>query len=82
MTADESPKSADVYDSLSEPYLGAGHKAEALKYAGKAIEMLAADTEATEEFKQQIRERAERKIDELRKACPQPSAAIIGQSAM
>ena len=67
MNADEYPKSANVYDSLSDAYLAGGHKDEALKYAEKAIEMLAVDTQATEEFKQQIRESAERKIADLKK---------------
>lgn len=67
MNVDEYPKSANVYDSLSDAYLAAGNKAEALKYAEKAIEMLAVDTQATEEFKQQIRESAGRKIAELKK---------------
>ena len=67
MNVDEYPKSANTYDSLSDAYLADGNKEEALRYAEKAIEMLATDTQAPEEFKQQIRESAEGKIKQLKK---------------
>jgi tetratricopeptide (TPR) repeat protein len=59
------PRSANVYDSLSDGYLAMGNKEEALKYAQQAIEVLDKDTNATAEFKQLIRESAARKIKEL-----------------
>ena len=46
-------------------YLAMGNKEEALKHALKAIEMLDIDTNATPEFKQLVRESAEKKIKEL-----------------
>ena len=59
------PRSANVYDSLSDAYLAMGNKEEALKYAQKAIEMLDKDPNATPEFKRLVRESAEGKIKEL-----------------
>jgi dienelactone hydrolase len=59
------PRSANVYDSLSDAYLAQGNKEEALKYAQKAIEMLDNDPNATAEFKRLVRESAEGKIKEL-----------------
>ena len=59
------PRSANAYDSLSDGYLAMGNKEEALKYAQKAIEMLDKDPNATPEFKQLLRESAEKKIKEL-----------------
>ena len=59
------PRSANVYDSLSDAYLATGNKEEALKYAQKAIEMLDKDPNATPQFKQLVRESAEGKIKEL-----------------
>ena len=59
------PRSANVYDSLSDGYLAMGNKEEALKYAQKAIEVLDTDTNATAEFKQVVRESAAKKIKEL-----------------
>jgi tetratricopeptide (TPR) repeat protein len=65
MNIEEYPRSANVYDSLSDGYLAMGNKEEALKYAEKTIEVLDQDTNATPEFKQLIRESAARKIKEL-----------------
>jgi pimeloyl-ACP methyl ester carboxylesterase len=65
MNVEEYPRSANVYDSLSDGYLAIGNKEEALKYAEKAIEALDNDTNATPEFKQFLRESAAKKIKEL-----------------
>ena len=65
MNVEAYPQSANAYDSLSDGYLAMGNKEEALKYALKAIEMLDMDTNATPEFKQLVRESAEKKIKEL-----------------
>jgi dienelactone hydrolase len=59
------PKSANTYDSLSDAYLAAGKRDEALRYAEKALEVLKTDSAATEEFKTLVRDSAERKIREL-----------------
>ena len=65
MNVEEYPRSANVYDSLSDGYLAMGNKEEALKYAEKAIQALDNDTNATAEFKQLLRESAAKKIKEL-----------------
>ena len=62
------PQSANAYDSLSDGYVAAGNKQEALKYALKAMEMLDKDPSATPQFKQAVRESAEGKIKELQSA--------------
>jgi dienelactone hydrolase len=67
MNVDEYPKSANTYDSLSDAYLADGNKEEALRFAEKALEALATDTQAAAEFKQQVRESAEAKIKQLKK---------------
>ena len=61
------PKSANTYDSLSDAYLAAGKREEALKLAEKALAILAADTRTPEAFKRAIRESAEKKVAELKK---------------
>jgi dienelactone hydrolase len=61
------PGSANAYDSLSDGYLALGNREEALRYADEAIEMLAKDTEAPDDFKALVRESAEKKIKDLRK---------------
>jgi tetratricopeptide (TPR) repeat protein len=66
MNIEAYPRSANVYDSLSDGYLAMGNKDEALKYAEKAIQALDKDTNATAEFKQLLRESAAKKIKELR----------------
>jgi tetratricopeptide (TPR) repeat protein len=65
LIAEAYPRSANVYDSLSDAYLAAANKADALKYAQKAIETLDIDTNAPAEFKRFVRESAEGKIKEL-----------------
>jgi dienelactone hydrolase len=65
MNIEAYPRSANVYDSLSDGYLAMGNKEEAVKYAEKAIEVLDKDTNATAQFKQLVRESAAKKIKEL-----------------
>jgi len=60
------PKSANTYDSLSDAYLAAGKRDEALRYAEKALEALKTDTQAPDEFRALVRESAEKKIRDLR----------------
>ena len=67
MNVDEYPASANTYDSLSDAYLADGKNAEALKFAERALEKLAADTTAPEELKAQIRTSAEAKVKQLKK---------------
>ena len=67
MNAEAFPTSANVYDSVADAYLANGNKEEALRYAEKAVKMLATDTRATEAFKDAIRESAEQKIRDLKK---------------
>jgi tetratricopeptide (TPR) repeat protein len=66
LNVDAYPQSANVYDSLSDAYLEAGNRAEALRLAEKALEMLAGDTKVTDQLRTAIRESAEKKIRELR----------------
>ena len=61
------PNSANTYDSLADAHLAAGNRAEALRLAEKTLEMLPNDKNAPPEFKQLVRESAEKKIQELRK---------------
>lgn len=68
MNADAFPKSANVYDSVSDAYLAAGNKVEALRFAEKALKMLETDTQTPAAFKDAIRQSAEQKIRDLRKA--------------
>jgi pimeloyl-ACP methyl ester carboxylesterase len=65
MNVEAYPRSANVYDSVSDAYLAMGNKEEALKYAEKAIEALDKDPNATAEFKQLVRASAAQKIKEL-----------------
>ena len=61
------PRSANTYDSLSDAYLALGNRDEALRYAEKALEMLATDTRATAEFREAVRQSAQKKVDDLKK---------------
>jgi len=65
MNVEGYPRSANACDSLSDAWLAAGDKEQALKYAQKAIAMLDQDPDATPQFKQLIRESAEGKIKQL-----------------
>ena len=68
MNVEAYPNSANVYDSLSDAYLELGNRDEALKYAQKALAALEKDTNSTPQFKQLVRESAEKKIKELQAA--------------
>ncbi|HJR58033.1 MAG TPA: alpha/beta fold hydrolase [Vicinamibacterales bacterium] len=68
MNADAYPESANTYDSLSDAYLAAGKPAEAVRFAEKALKVLATDTKTPEQFKVLIRESAQKKISELKKS--------------
>lgn len=70
MNVDAYPESANTYDSLSDAYLAAGKRDEALKFAEKTLQVLATDTQTPEEFKSRIRESAERKVGQLKKQLP------------
>jgi dienelactone hydrolase len=61
------PASANTYDSLADAHLAAGNRDEALRLAEKTIAMLPGDKSAPPEFKDLVRQSAERKIQELRK---------------
>lgn len=67
MNVDAYPDSANSYDSLSDAYLAAGKRDDALKLAEKALAVLARDTQTPPDFKERIRESAERKIRDLKK---------------
>lgn len=68
MNVDAYPASANTYDSLADAYLAAGQRDEALRFAEKALAMLAADTTTPDGFKAAVRESAERKVRDLKKA--------------
>jgi dienelactone hydrolase len=67
LNVDAYPKSANTYDSLSDAYLAAGKREEALNYAKKALEMLDADKQVGDELRAAIKESADKKILELTK---------------
>ncbi|MEO6212006.1 MAG: hypothetical protein ABIP65_00135 [Vicinamibacterales bacterium] len=67
MNTEAYPQSANTYDSLSDAYLADGNKAEALKYAEKALATLSQDTRASDDVKALIRESAQRKVEQLKK---------------
>jgi dienelactone hydrolase len=67
MNVDEFPQSANACDSLSDAYLADGNKVEALKYAEKALALLPQDTRISDEFKAQVRDSAQRKVEQLKK---------------
>jgi Flp pilus assembly protein TadD len=67
MNVDEYPRSANVYDSLSDAQLAAGNKADALRNAEKALEVLASDTRVPDQLRAAIKESAEKKIRDLKK---------------
>jgi dienelactone hydrolase len=67
LNVDAYPSSANTHDSLSDAYLALGNREEALTHAEKALEALAKDPEASDDFKALVRESATRKITDLRK---------------
>jgi dienelactone hydrolase len=71
LNVDAYPKSANPHDSLSDAYLAAGKRKEALHHAEKALEMLPGDTSIGDEFRARLKESAEQKIRELKKTSSQ-----------
>jgi tetratricopeptide (TPR) repeat protein len=67
LNVDAYPASANTYDSLSDGLLAAGETTEALRYAEKAIAVLATDKQVNEELREAIRESAQKKIRDLKK---------------
>jgi len=65
LNASAFPDSANVYDSLSDAYLADGQKDLARENAKKALQMLATDTTATQEFRKGIQANAEGKLKQL-----------------
>jgi dienelactone hydrolase len=59
------PKSANVYDSLSDAYLADGQKDLARQNARKALELLPSDTTDPEDRRKAIKEAAEEKLKQL-----------------
>jgi tetratricopeptide (TPR) repeat protein len=66
MNAEAYPRSANAFDSLSDAYLAAGDRKEALAAAEKALKLLPGDKELPEEFRTVLREGLEKKIAGLR----------------
>jgi dienelactone hydrolase len=62
LNASAFPDSANVYDSLSDAYLADGQKDLARENAKKALQTLATDKSASEEFRKGIQESAEGKL--------------------
>jgi len=67
MNLEAYPRSSNAADSLSDAWLAAGDKEQALTYARKAIAMLDEDPNATPQFRQLVRESAEGKIKQLQR---------------
>jgi tetratricopeptide (TPR) repeat protein len=59
------PNSPNAYDSLSDAYLAAGQKDLALQNAKKAIELLPNDTAEDEQRRNDVRDSAQQKINQL-----------------
>jgi len=59
------PKSANVYDSLSDAYLADGQKDLARENAKKALELLPTDSSISEEYRKGMKENAENKLKQL-----------------
>ena len=66
MNVDAYPRSANTYDSLSDAYLAAGNRHEALAAAEQALKRLKDDKTIPEEFRAILRESIEKKIRELK----------------
>jgi len=65
LNASAFPKSANVYDSLSDAYLADGQKDLARENAKKALELLPTDSSLSEEYRQGMKENAEGKLKQL-----------------
>ncbi len=59
------PKSANVYDSLSDAYLADGQNDLARENAKKALELLPTDSSLSDEYRQGMKENAENKLKQL-----------------
>jgi tetratricopeptide (TPR) repeat protein len=66
MNVDAYPRSANAYDSLSDAYLAAGKRQEALAAVEQAMKRLPADKSLSDQFRALLRESLERKIRELK----------------
>ncbi len=66
MNVDAYPRSANTYDSLSDAYLAAGKRQEALAAAEEAMKRLKADKTLADEFRTLLRESLEKKIRDLK----------------
>jgi Tfp pilus assembly protein PilF len=65
LNASAFPKSANVYDSLSDAYLADGQKDLARENAKKALQLLPTDSSLNEQYRQGIKENAENKLKQL-----------------
>ncbi len=65
MNADAYPHSANTWDSLAEAYMANGNNELAIKYYKKALEILPADTTASEQLREAIRNGAQQNIERL-----------------
>lgn len=65
LNANAFPKSANVYDSLSDAYLADGQKDLARENAKKALEILPTDPSLSEEYRKGMKENAENKLKQL-----------------
>ena len=67
LNVDAYPNSANPHDSLSDAYLAAGMRKEALYHAEKALQMLPNDKSINDEFRARLKESAEGKVRDLKK---------------
>ena len=65
LNANAFPKSANVYDSLSDAYLADGQKDLARENAKKALAILPTDSSLSEEYRKGMKENAENKLKQL-----------------
>ena len=67
LNVDAYPNSANPHDSLSDAYLAAGMRKEALLHAEKALQMLPNDNGINDDFRARLKESAEQKVRDLKK---------------
>jgi hypothetical protein len=67
LNVDAYPHSANPHDSLSDAYLAAGMRKEALHHAEKALQMLPNDKAINDDFRARLKESAEQKVRDLKK---------------
>jgi dienelactone hydrolase len=65
LNANAFPKSANVYDSLSDAYLADGQKDLARENAKKALQLSPADTSLSKEYREGMEENAKNKLKQL-----------------